>query len=109
MTQLITENLSNVFKYKEKVFMFLVVGIVVSVFSYIYFLHSAIANVVQRENTVKEYRLLSTNVNELEGKYFEIRNSVNIELAHEKGFKDNSSVSFIYGKSLTAMADHNEL
>jgi hypothetical protein len=38
-----------------------------------------------------------------------VKNRINIELAHEKGFAAAPSTSFISRKSVTAMAIHNEL
>lgn len=109
MTQAIAQNMNNVLRYKEAIFTFLAAGIVVLSLSYIFFLHSAIANVVAREAILKENRVLSTQVSELEGKYFSVKNKINIELAHEKGFKDSGVASYISAKSVTAMANHNEL
>ncbi len=109
MTQAIAHNINSMMRYKEKVFIFLVVGIIALASSYAYLLHSAIANVVERNDLVKESRLTSTSVSELESKYFSVKNSINIELAHAKGFRDSEVSSFISKKSLTAMANHNEL
>lgn len=109
MTQTIANNINNVFRYKEKIFTFLVTGIVVMTSLYVFFLQKAIVNVVARENIVKQSRSLSTDVSELESKYFIVKNTVNIDLAHEKGFKDSEITSFISSKSLTAMANHEQL
>ena len=109
MTQVIVNNINNVFKYKERIFIVLVAGIIMSVFSYAYLLHTAIANVVEREAIVEEVRERSTTVGELEAKYFSIKNSINMELAHAKGFKDAEISSFISKKSVTAMANNHEL
>lgn len=105
MTQTIVQNINNVFRYREKIFIFLVAGIITCIFSYAYLLHQAITNVVARENVVKESRVLATELGELEAKYFVVKNTINIELAHEKGFKDAEISSFISKKSLTAMAN----
>lgn len=109
MTQAIAHNINSMMRYKEKIFFFLVVGIIALASSYAYLLHSAIANVVERENLVKEGRLASISVGELESKYLSVKNSISIELAHAKGFKDSEVSSFISKKSLTAMVNHNEL
>ena len=109
MTQAIAHNINSMMRYKEKIFIFLVTGIVLLASSYAYFLHAAITNVVDREDIVKENRLVSTSVSELEAKYFSVKNSITIELAHSKGFKDAEVSSFISKKSLTALANHNEL
>lgn len=109
MTKAVVENVNNVLKYREKIFTFLIIGIFISLFSYVYLLHQAIANVVIREGVLKENRALSTSVSELEAKYFIIKNTINIELAHAKGFKDSDISSFISKKSLTAMVNKNEL
>ncbi|MEK7463579.1 MAG: hypothetical protein AAB610_00440 [Patescibacteria group bacterium] len=109
MTQAIAHNISSMMRYKERIFIFLVAGIVVLASSYAYLLHDAITNVVERESVVRENRIVSTSVSELEAKYFSVKNSITIELAHAKGFKDSEVSSFISKKSLTAMANHNEL
>lgn len=110
MTQAIAQNINDIMKFKEKIFFALVGGIAIFVFSYIYFLHGAISNVVAREDIVKEDRAVSTQVSELESKYFQVKNTINLKLAHEKGFKDSEVVSFISTKKpLTAMANNNDL
>ncbi len=100
---------NNIYLYREKIFTFLIVGIVLCVISYAYLLHGAIANVVERERVVKENRVISGKISELEAKYFAIKNNINMELAQDKGFKDAEITAFISKKSLTAMANHNEL
>lgn len=109
MTQAITQNINSIYKYKEKIFIFLVVAIFTSIFAYLFLLHKAIANVVVRESVIKENRELTNTVNDLEAKYFSVKNTIDIEMAHEKGFKDPEVTAFISKKSLTAMANHNEL
>lgn len=109
MTQVLKNNIQNVFRYKEKIFIFLISGIIVLSCTYFYLLHNAIANVIEREKIVKENRTIGTTVAELEAKYFSIKNSINIELAHAKGFKDPEISIFISKKSETAMASKNEL
>ncbi len=109
MTQAIAENMNMVLRYREKIFTVLAVGIVSLSLSYIFFLHSAIANVVERESILKSNRVLATQVSELEGKYFSVKSKINIELAHERGFKDSDVASYISAKSVTAMANHHEL
>lgn len=109
MTQAIANNINNVFKYKERIFIFLLVGISLLIVAYSYFLHSAIANVVEREKIVKEIRTVSTAVGELESQYFALKSEIDMDLAHSKGFKDSEISMFISKKSLTAMAHANEL
>jgi hypothetical protein len=100
---------NNIYNYREKIFILLVLGIIVCALSYAYLLHGAIANVVQREKVVKENRTIGGRIGELEAKYFTLKNTIDMELAHAKGFKDGEISTFISKKSLTAMANHNEL
>ncbi len=109
MTQAIAQNINEILRFKERIFIIVVISIVISGFSYLYLLRNAITDVVTREGLVKESRVISTRVSELEAKYFIVKNTINIELAREKGFKDALNTSYISKKSLTAMADHNEL
>lgn len=109
MTQVLANNINSMMKYKEKIFVFLVSGIMLCVIFYVILLQSAISNVIKREKLVLENRDKSTSVSELEAKYFSVKNSINIELAHAKGFKDSEVTLFISKKSLTAMVNNNEL
>lgn len=109
MTKAIVHNINNIYNYRERIFTILVVGIMFCALSYAYLLHGAITNVVQREKISKENRALSGQISELETKYFAVKNTIDIELAHAKGFKDSEASVFISKKSLTAMANHNEL
>ncbi|MDO8430654.1 MAG: hypothetical protein Q7S72_01520 [Candidatus Taylorbacteria bacterium] len=108
MTKTIVNNINNVYKYKEIILTTLITGIAISGFAYVYLLHSAITNVVARGDIVKQNRSLSTKVSELETRYFLVKNTINIELAHAKGFQE-AQTSFISKKSITAMANHHEL
>jgi hypothetical protein len=56
MTKTIAININNVFRNREMIFISLVSVIAVCVVAYIYFLHGAIANVVERESIVKQTR-----------------------------------------------------
>ena len=109
MTQVIVENLNTILRYRERIFAFLVFGIVVCASYYAYMVHSTIVNVVEREKIVKDIREKSTTISELESIYFSTKNKINIELAHAKGFEDSEVSSFISKKSLTAFVSHNEL
>lgn len=109
MTKVIADNINSMFRYKERVFIFLVLGIVITAGVYIFLVQKAIVNVVEREKITKEIRERSTSVSELETKYFSIKSSVNIELAHAKGFKDAEVVSYISKKPITALVSYNEL
>lgn len=107
MTQTIVNNMNSIYSYKERIFSVLVFGILSCAFMYVYFLQSVITNVVERENIVKDTRVLSTQVSELEAKYFSIKSSINMELANSKGFKNAEISSYISKSKLTAMANKN--
>ncbi len=109
MTQVLTHNLNTMMRYRERIFTVLAIAIVLFASSYVYFIHSTIVNVVEREKILKDIREKSTTVSTLESKYFTEKNKVNIELAHAKGFQDSEVSSYISKKSLTAFVVHNEL
>ena len=109
MTQVLAHNINNIMKYKERIFLVLVVGIMLSVASYIFFVHKAIVNVVEREKIVKDIREKATVVSDMESKFLTAKNKISIELAHAKGFQDAEVTSYISKKSLTAFVPNNEL
>jgi hypothetical protein len=109
MTKVIAENLNTVMRYREKLFLVLTLIALGSSLFYAYFVHSAIVNVVEREQILKDIREKSTSVSVLESTYFSEKNKINIQLAHAKGFQDSEVSSYISKKSLTAFVVHNEL
>ena len=109
MTKVIKENIQDILRYKERIFFILAVAIVISACAYGFLIEKAIMNVVAREDVIKQSRTVSSSVSSLEEKYFSIKNNINIELAHAKGFKDAPASLFISSKPLTAMVSHNEL
>lgn len=106
MTKIITENIQDMLKYKERIFIVLIASIIFSIGAYTFLIEKAIMNVIAREDVTKETRLVGASVAILEGKYFSVKNDVNIELAHSKGFKDSDVSFFISTKSITAMSSH---
>lgn len=109
MTQVIAENIQTVFRYREKIFTILVIGIFLCASYYAYIIHSTIVNVVEREKITNIIHEKLTKVSELESIYFSTKEKINIELAHSKGFEDTDVSTFISKKSLTAFVSHNEL
>ncbi|MES3031099.1 MAG: hypothetical protein V4697_01655 [Patescibacteria group bacterium] len=109
MTQVVLKNLNTMLLYRERIFAILVAALILSSCAYVFLLQKAIMNVVAREKVSKEIRHISTSVSELESKYLSAKNTINIELAHARGFKNTEVSTFISKKSLTAMADSHEL
>lgn len=109
MTKTITMTYSILHRYREKLFVLLVAGILVAAASYVFLLQRAIVNVVAREKVVAEVNIKTTDVAGLEAKYFTLKNSVTLDMAHSKGFKDAPVTAYISKKSVTAMASHDEL
>jgi len=109
MTQLLAKNLLSSLQFRGRIFIVLLISILIVASYYVYLVHSVIVSVVERETIVKDIRIKSTAISELEASYFLVKNNINIELAHAKGFEDAEVSSFISKKSLTAFVSHNEL
>jgi hypothetical protein len=109
MIRVMTQSIDNMLRYRENIFIFLVISISFLALSYVYFVHSTIVNVVERDKIIKDIREKSTSVSILESEYFAEKNKINIELAHAKGFENGEVSSYILKKSLTAFVVHNEL
>jgi uncharacterized oligopeptide transporter (OPT) family protein len=95
--------------YKEKIFAILVGAIILTACFYVFLLQRAIVNVVERQHVSIETKSLSANVSDLEEQYFSMKNKITLDLAHSKGLKDASTISYISKKSVTAYVSHNEL
>lgn len=94
--------------YKEKIFAILVVSILLTAFAYVFLLQKAIINVVERQKVSTESKALAVKVGDLEEKYFSIKNTITLDLAHSKGLKDAQEISYISKKAVTAMALQHE-
>ena len=105
MTQVVLKNMNSMLQYRERIFIVLVAAVVLASCAYAFLLQEAIMNVVAREKISAEIRTTSTSVSELEAKYLSVKNTINIELANAKGFKNAEVSNFISKKSLTAMAN----
>jgi hypothetical protein len=109
MTRTITIIYKVSHHYREKIFAILITAILISACAYVFLLQKAIVNVVERQKLSTKTKSLSVQVGDLEEKYFSIKNSITLDLAHSKGLKDAEVISYISKKSLTAMALPNEL
>ncbi len=96
-------------RYRERIFAVLVVAIFVTWCAYVFLLQKAIINVVQREKISRDITSAFADVADLEERYFLLKNTVTLDLAHTKGLKNAEVTSYISKKSLTAMASYNEL
>jgi hypothetical protein len=75
---------------------YIMLALIVMMFSmYVYLVNATVMNVVARQDTERAISSLSTSIGELEFKYIGLKNSVTLELAHAKGFKDTSPSSFL--------------
>jgi ABC-type lipoprotein release transport system permease subunit len=85
-----------IYKLSNRTLFFILAGILVSVFVfYVYLVNKTVMNIVAREKTERTIATLSGAIGELELKYIHLRNSVTLDLAHAKGFKDVTSITFI--------------
>ena len=109
MTRALTISYKTVSKNREKIFILLISTIIISAVMYAILLEKAVMNVVLRENITKQVSIKSNEVGDMETKYLSIKNSITLDLAHSKGFKNVEDISYISKKSLTAMVSKNEL
>lgn len=110
MTKALAQYTKNLMNHREAIFFVLVALFVTSLVWYGYSVRKAIVNVVNREAIVKDIQRTSTDVSDLESKYFSLKNSVNIELAHKKGFKEAPVSMFVSKKALgSALSVGNQI
>ena len=88
--------LSFVHKISTKALFFIVLAVLlVTFFSYVYLVNKTIMNVVAREKVESNISSLSTTIGTLEYKYITLKNSVTLDLAYSKGFKEATPSQFI--------------
>ncbi|HJN62977.1 MAG TPA: hypothetical protein QGH03_01970 [Candidatus Paceibacterota bacterium] len=86
---------------ERKLIIFLFVGIVVLGISYGYFVKQTIVNVVSRQNVEEEMGDLGSRVSNLEVRYIELKNKIDLDFAYSLGYKDVSEVKFVSRSELS--------
>ena len=94
------EKIKNEIQDRGNIFWSLTVGVIMALGLYLYFLSSTVYITVLRQQAEKSIATLEGNAGALESNYLNIKNTVTIELAHAKGFKDILATQYISRKSL---------
>lgn len=95
MTKAVATTISKVHLYRERIFYTLCAALALLAISYGYLLQKAIVNVVEREAMVKELRIATSRIADLESSYLALKNSVTLELAFDRGFKEATQLNYI--------------
>ena len=94
------ERIKNRIQDRGNIFWSLTVGLVVVLGLYIYFLSNTVYTAVLRQQTEKSIAVFEDGIGSLESNYLNLKNTVTIELARGKGFKDIITTQYISRKSL---------
>ena len=78
-----------------RVFWTLVTISMVSLLAYMYAINITARNIAHRASLEREVADISTGLDALEFEFIELRNNVTLELAYEKGFKEEKSPLFV--------------
>jgi hypothetical protein len=85
---------------ERKTFYVLVTLIAFVSFFYGFFVQQTIMNVVEREKTLKEARVLSSEIGDLESAYIALKNNITLDFAYAQGFKDADTTEYISKRAL---------
>ncbi|MCK5059713.1 MAG: hypothetical protein KAR00_01030 [Candidatus Pacebacteria bacterium] len=88
----------------KRIFLILVFSILFSVLLYMYFINTAVLNVVERERLSAEIDLLQANVAELESTYAVLRSNITLSTAYSLGFREVSATQFIKRRPLSSVS-----
>ena len=83
------------YENRLRVFWGLVTISIVSLLAYMYAINITARNIAHRASLEREITLISTGLDALEFEFIELRNNVTLELAYEKGFKEEKSPLFV--------------
>ncbi|OHA91712.1 MAG: hypothetical protein A2832_01530 [Candidatus Zambryskibacteria bacterium RIFCSPHIGHO2_01_FULL_44_22b] len=83
------------YENRLRVFWGLVTISIVSLLAYMYAINITARNIAHRASLEREITLISTGLDALEFEFIELRNNVTLELAYEKGFKEERSPLFV--------------
>jgi len=86
---------SIIYKEESKLFYVAVISLLSMFFAYIYFVSSAVVDVVMRKEVDDQITQMSTRISHLETSYIEIQHSVSSDIATHKGYVAVSTKTFI--------------
>lgn len=85
---------------ERRVFWIFISIIIVLFGLYGYFVSKSIINVIIREETEQDLARAGAHISSLEYDYIKQKNTINLELAYEMGFRDAKSKKFVTRKTL---------
>jgi len=83
------------YDYRVRAFWALVTISMVALCAYIYAINATARNISHRASIEREMRDSSGELDSLEFAYIELRNNVTLELAYEKGFREEKTPLFV--------------
>ena len=107
--QAIAQNIQQAFRYRERIALMLVAIIAVSAAAYIFYVREAILNVVSRQQITAQIQVANASVSNLENSYFNIKNSITMEMATTRGFEPTKVTAFISEDSNATGLAYNEI
>lgn len=109
MTKTIKNKILSIGHSERKFFWYLVLFAVVFSGFYVYFVNSAIINVVERQKIEKEIASINSRISDLESSYIVLNRKINLDYALSAGFVKLAKEKYIYRKSLGANLSLNQL
>jgi cell division protein FtsL len=105
----IAYNVNKALRYRERIVLSLAAVAVFLFATYIFFVRSAIVNVVTRQTVAKEIQTDSTAVSSLENQYFNLKNSITMDTATSLGFSQATVSAFIPVSPSVAISSNDEI
>jgi hypothetical protein len=91
----IAYNVNKALRYRERIVISLAALVLFFGVAYIFFVRSAIVNIVARENIAKQIQTDSTAVSSLENQYFTLKSAITMDTATSLGFSQVPVSAFI--------------
>lgn len=95
-------------KTKFLVFWTLITLLLLSFFVYIFFVNSAIVNIVDRKVLSSEHKNITAHISELESEYFQLQSKITPEYAKDLGFIESDDTMFAVRGSYSGLAQLNQ-
>ena len=90
-----TISIQSGYEERAKIFWFMIIVLACLSLVQIYAINSTTKNVAERQVLEKEVLELTTRTGALEFSYIELRNKVDIELAHNMGFEESKDLTYV--------------
>jgi hypothetical protein len=96
----------SLYDFEQKMFWLLSALIFCSLVFYMYVISSTILNIVARETSERDVKLVNSSISELESEYIALGKGLDLNNAKNLGYREVSEIDYVSRTPVLTMRDH---